>query len=85
MCRQDGAIEPFDSKELRDDVLESLKKAYQSLKRILFLRERSGNVYENKGPAVQRRAQAGNVTENKGSYALKAGMLLKTKEVGCGS
>jgi hypothetical protein len=29
-CRETGAIEPFDAKELRDDVLESLKKAYQS-------------------------------------------------------
>ncbi|MGA9055851.1 MAG: hypothetical protein WB763_05000 [Terriglobia bacterium] len=44
--------------------------------------DQRGNVYENKGPAFSRPRQSGNVTENKGSYALKAGMLLKRKDVG---
>jgi hypothetical protein len=44
--------------------------------------DQRGNVYENKGPAFSRPRQSGNVIENKGSYALKAGMLLKRKEVG---
>jgi hypothetical protein len=44
--------------------------------------ELSGDVYENKGPLLKEWARSGNVAENKGSYALKAGMLLKTKEVG---
>jgi hypothetical protein len=43
---------------------------------------RCGNVYENKGSAFYGLAQTGNVVENKDSYALKAGMLLKRKEVG---
>jgi hypothetical protein len=47
-------------------------------KRILFLQERRGNVYENKGPLWKRWGKSGNVYENKGSYPLKAGMYLKT-------
>ena len=48
----------------------------------LKMKERRGNVYENKGPAFSNAERRGNVIENKGSYASKAGMLLKTKEVG---
>jgi hypothetical protein len=44
--------------------------------------EPSGDVYENKGQAFNSLGQAGNVIENKDSYSLKAGMLLKRKEVG---
>ena len=44
-------------------------------------KDRRGNVYENKGPAFSGPEQSGNVTENKGSYALEAGMLLKSIEV----
>jgi hypothetical protein len=44
--------------------------------------DRRGNVYENKGPAFSMPRQSGNVAENKDSYAYKAGMLLKIKEVG---
>jgi hypothetical protein len=49
------------------------------------LGELCGNVYENKGPAFHGRQESGNVIENKASYALKAGMLLKIQEIGCGS
>jgi hypothetical protein len=45
------------------------------------LKERCGNIYENKGSAKYRQGQSGNVIENKGSYASKAGILMKTKEV----
>jgi hypothetical protein len=55
-----------------------LKKAYQPQGRTRFLAERSGNVYENKGAALEIQERSGNVIENKGSYALKAGMPLKT-------
>ena len=43
---------------------------------------RSGDVYENKGPLWKKWGLSGNLIENKGSYALKAGMLLKRKDVG---
>jgi hypothetical protein len=43
---------------------------------------RRGNVYENKRPVFSSPDLSGNVAENKSSYALKAGMLLKRKEVG---
>jgi hypothetical protein len=46
------------------------------------LNDRSGNVIENKGSGLEDRQVSGNVIENKASYALKAGMLLKRKEVG---
>jgi hypothetical protein len=42
---------------------------------------RSGNLIENKGPLWKTQGLSGNVIENKGGYALKAGMLLKRKEV----
>ena len=46
------------------------------------MNEHCGNVYENKGPGFNRPKESGNVIQNKGSYALKAGMFLKRKEVG---
>src|SRR5208337_1120636 len=42
---------------------------------------RCGNLYENKGPAFRSLGKSGNVLENKRSYALKAGMFLKTKRI----
>jgi hypothetical protein len=50
-------------------------------KNSLKMKERRGNVYENKGSDFETRERSRNVTENKGSYALKAGMLLKIKVV----
>jgi hypothetical protein len=46
------------------------------------LKNRSGNVIEKKGSGLEDRRGSGNVIENTASYALKAGMLLKIKEVG---
>jgi hypothetical protein len=46
------------------------------------MNERSGNVIENKGSGLEDRQGSGNVIENTASYALKAGMSLKIKEVG---
>jgi hypothetical protein len=43
------------------------------------MKDRCGNVYENKGLIFLRRGQSGNVIENTGSYALKAGILLKIR------
>jgi hypothetical protein len=50
----------------------------------LEMNEQSGYVIENTGSSLEDRQESGNVTENKGSYALKAGMLLKRKDVGGG-
>ncbi len=58
-----------------------LKKACQHWRRILSLSKRNGNVVENKGRLWKTRRESGNITENKGSYAAKAGMFLKRKEV----
>jgi hypothetical protein len=41
------------------------------------VKERSGNVYENKGSAFHSPEQGGNVVENKDGYEFEAGMLLK--------
>jgi hypothetical protein len=43
--------------------------------------ERSGNIYENKGPSWKKWQRSGNIYENKGSYEFKAGMYLKTREL----
>jgi hypothetical protein len=45
------------------------------------MNERSWNVYENKGSVFNSLMESGNVVENKDSYALKAGILLKTQHV----
>ena len=45
------------------------------------MKERCGNVIENKGSGVEHREGCGNVIENKGSYARNAGMSLKIKGV----
>jgi hypothetical protein len=45
------------------------------------MKERSGNVHENKGPVFHSPVESGNIVENKDSYAFKAGMLLKTQHV----
>ena len=50
-------------------------------KEFLKVKERSGNVYENKGSVFHGRERSGNVIENKDSYSLKAGMLLKKQHV----
>jgi hypothetical protein len=65
----DGDISPEDSQGV--ETVEDLK-----------LKDRSRNVIENKGPGLEDRQVSGNVIENKVSYALKAGMLLKTNEIG---
>jgi len=51
-------------------------------KNSLKMRDRCGDVYENKGPEFCEQGQSGNVAENKGSCALKAGMLLKRSMFG---
>jgi len=47
----------------------------------LKLKDRSGDVIENKGSRLEDRRGSGNVIENTASYALKAVMLLKRKGV----
>jgi hypothetical protein len=50
-------------------------------KNSLKIRERSGNIYENKESSFHRPERTGNVIENKGSYTSDAGMSLKIKQV----
>jgi hypothetical protein len=45
------------------------------------LKDRNGNVIENKGSTSEATGRIRNVTENKGSYALKTGMSLKRQVV----
>ena len=45
------------------------------------MKERSWNVYENKGPVFHGPRQSWNVIENKGSYVFVEGMSLKIKHV----
>ena len=48
----------------------------------LKMKERCGNVIENKGSGLENGKQSGNPTQNRDSYALIAEMLLKRKTVG---
>jgi len=48
----------------------------------LKMKERFGNIYENKGPLWKEPERSRNVIENKCSYTFNMGMLLKRKEVG---
>jgi hypothetical protein len=52
-------------------------KAVESSK----MKERSGNVVENKGSRLENRERSGNVVENEPTYPQYGGMLLKTKDV----
>jgi hypothetical protein len=45
------------------------------------MKERRGNVYENKGPLWKTGRKSGNVIEKTGTYGSKPGMLMKRKEV----
>jgi hypothetical protein len=54
-----------------------MRKLYELQK----VNDRCRNVVENKGRVWKTQRLTGNVIENKGSYVLKAGMLLKRKEV----
>jgi hypothetical protein len=47
----------------------------------LKMKERSGNVVENKGSGLENREQSGNVVENKFSYSPKEGMLLERQAI----
>jgi hypothetical protein len=47
----------------------------------LRMKERCGNVIENKGSGLEDREGSGNIVENKCSYAQNGGMLLKTNGV----
>ena len=47
----------------------------------LKMKDRYGNVAENKGSVFTSPRLSGNVIENKGGCALKAGILLKTKAI----
>ena len=75
-ARMDNTEKAFDS-DISSQNSQSVE-ALQSLK----MNARRGNVIENKGSGFEDRQGSGNVTENKSSYALKAGMLLKRKDVG---
>jgi hypothetical protein len=74
--RAGGTLGPRSS--LGHDVLSTRKEETVVT---LKMTDRRGNVVENKGQGLEATGRDGNVIENKGSYALKAGMLLKIKEL----
>jgi hypothetical protein len=62
-----------------------VRKVHTSEKKSNFLKinEQRGNFYENKGSVFHSQPRSGNVIENKGCCALKAGILLKRKDIDC--
>ena len=74
-ARKENIEEVVDS-DISSDNTQSVETVENSK-----MKERCGNVYENKGPAFSSPGGSGNVIENKGGYVQDAGMLLKTKGV----
>jgi hypothetical protein len=74
-----GKIENIEGIPESDIAYESPQavEAVQDIK----MKERCGNVIENKGSRLESRQASGNIAENKDSYTQNAGMLLKTKGV----
>jgi hypothetical protein len=73
--RMENVEEAFDS-----DISPDNSQGVETVEDIK-LKDRSGDVIENKGPGLEDRQVSGNVIEKKASYALKAGMLVKTNEI----
>jgi hypothetical protein len=71
-----GNVEEILDSDIVADTSESVETVKDSK-----MKERCGNVDENKGPAFSGPDQSGNVMENKGTCTLKAEMLLKTNEI----
>jgi len=78
--QDDGARMENIDEVLDSDIMPDNPQGEETVQNIK-MKERCGDVYENKGSAFSRPRRSGNVIENKGSYAQNAGMLLKTKSV----
>jgi len=72
--QDDGARMENIEKILESDISSQNSQGVETVEN-LKMKERSGNVYENKGPSFSSPERTGNVIENKGSYARNAGML----------
>ncbi len=68
-ARMKNIEQVFDS-----DISSANSQSVEALEN-LKMKERRGNVVENKGPLWKKQQRRGNVVENTGRYALKAGML----------
>jgi hypothetical protein len=79
--QDDGARMGNIEQALESNIMPASPQGVETVEN-LKMKERSGNVIENKGSRLGNRERNGNVAQNKGSYTLKAGMLLKIKEVG---
>jgi hypothetical protein len=79
--QHDGARTENIEEALDSDISSHRPRSVETVED-LKLKEQYGNVDENKGSVFSGPEQSGNVMGKKGSYALKAGMLLKRKDVG---
>ena len=79
--QHDGTGKEKIEEMLNSDIVSENSRSVEAMGD-LKMRERSGNLIENKGSGLQNGESSGNVLENKDSYALKAGMLLKIKGFG---
>jgi hypothetical protein len=78
---QDDGARMENIEEVLDSDISSQKPQSMATVENLTMKERSGNVIENKGSRLGNRERSGNIVENKCSYAQNAGMLLKRKGV----
>jgi hypothetical protein len=75
--RMENIEEALDS-DIVSDASESVETVED-----LKLKEQCGNVYENNGLGFSSSTRGGNVAEKKGSYAVKAVISVKEKDLGC--
>jgi hypothetical protein len=78
---QDDGARMENIEEVLDSDISSQKPQSMATVENLKMKERSGNVIENKGSRLENGERSGNVVENKCSYAQNAGMLLKRNGV----
>ncbi|MGD0471460.1 MAG: hypothetical protein ABSA54_24055 [Terriglobales bacterium] len=80
--QDDGARMENAEDALNSDIMSHEPQSVETVEN-LKMKERCGNIYENKGRALETPERCGDVTESKGSYAQNAGTLLKGKGVSC--
>jgi hypothetical protein len=80
--QDDGARTENNEGATDSDIVSDSSQAVETVEN-LKVKERRGNVTENKALHFLESERSGNVAENKRSYAQEAGMLMKIKGVRC--
>jgi hypothetical protein len=80
--QDDGARTENIEEALESDISSQNSESVEAVEN-LKMKERCGNVAENKGSGLDNRGRSGYIVENKASYSQNARILLKGKDVSC--